>query len=200
MNESGNEPLSKADWRAQLLAARAEMSPEVRASEARALAAHVAELDGVDDGSTVCGYAPFGSEPGSLAMLDALRSRGARVLLPVIPSERGPLDWAEYGGADTLTSGRMRGVLEPRGARLGPSALAAASVVLVPALAVDDVGVRLGRGAGFYDRSLRLVGAGAALLAVVRDAELVHRLPAEPHDVPMTGALAPGGVVALPRL
>jgi 5-formyltetrahydrofolate cyclo-ligase len=58
--------------------------------------------------------------------------------------------------------------------------------------------VRLGRGAGFYDRSLPLAAPTALLVAVVRDDELVDRLPAEPHDVRMTHALTPhGGVVAL---
>ena len=72
------------------------------------------------------------------------------------------------------------------------------TVVLVPALAVDRIGVRLGRGAGFYDRSVPLAAPGARLVAVVRDDELVEQLPAEPHDVRMTHALTPsGGLTAL---
>jgi 5-formyltetrahydrofolate cyclo-ligase len=64
-------------------------------------------------------------------------------------------------------------------------------VVLVPALAVDHAGVRLGRGAGFYDRTLPLTHPSARLVAVVRDDELVDEIPAEAHDVPMTHALTP---------
>jgi 5-formyltetrahydrofolate cyclo-ligase len=74
---------------------------------------------------------------------------------------------------------------------LGPDAVALASVILVPALAVDRTGVRLGRGAGFYDRSLPLADPSARLVAVVRDDELVESLPAEPHDVRMTHVLTP---------
>ena len=71
-------------------------------------------------------------------------------------------------------------------------------MILVPALAVDRTGVRLGRGAGFYDRSLPLADPAARLVAVVRDDELVDHLPAEPHDVRMTHALTPrDGLVAL---
>jgi 5-formyltetrahydrofolate cyclo-ligase len=73
-------------------------------------------------------------------------------------------------------------------------------VVLVPALAVDRRGNRLGRGAGFYDRSLIYAAPQARLVAVVRDEELVDELPADPHDVRMTHALTPsGGIVTLPR-
>jgi 5-formyltetrahydrofolate cyclo-ligase len=58
--------------------------------------------------------------------------------------------------------------------------------------------VRLGRGRGFYDRSLAARDPHARLMAVVRDEELVDELPAEPHDVAMTHALTPRrGVVEL---
>ncbi|WP_307846232.1 5-formyltetrahydrofolate cyclo-ligase, partial [Rhodococcus sp. CX] len=67
-----------------------------------------------------------------------------------------------------------------------------------PALAVDRRGVRLGRGAGFYDRTLHLADPSARLIAVVRDEELVDELPEDPHDIRMTHALTPsGGLTAL---
>ncbi|WP_029402014.1 5-formyltetrahydrofolate cyclo-ligase, partial [Mycobacterium tuberculosis] len=91
------------------------------------------------------------------------------------------------------------GLLEPPEPWLPEAALAQASLVLVPALAVDRQGVRLGRGRGFYDRSLRCRDPHARLVAVVRTVELVDVLPSEPHDVPMTHALTPErGLIALP--
>ena len=121
------------------------------------------------------------------------------MLLPVIAPVAGPLDWAEYKGPGALVPGRLRGILEPSGARLGVTAVEAADLVLLPALAVDHGGVRLGRGAGHYDRSLVFASPGTELVAVVRDSELVDQLPVQPHDVPMTGALTPGqGLVRLP--
>ncbi|AXB45339.1 5-formyltetrahydrofolate cyclo-ligase [Amycolatopsis albispora] len=195
MRAVGNEHLSKAEWRERLTAARSAVPIARRVAEASALARFVA---GLPPAETVCGYVPFGSEPGSLALLDVLRNAGSRVLLPVVPAEPGPLDWAEYTGSASLAPGRFRGVLEPVGARLGATAVKQATLVLVPALAVDHHGVRLGRGAGFYDRSLGAV-SHADLVAIVRDEELVPRLPAEPHDALMTGVLLPGrGFVRLP--
>ena len=87
--------------------------------------------------------------------------------------------------------GRGLGCASPAEPWLPADAIATASGGLVPALAVDRDGVRLGRGAGFYDRSLPLADPTARLVAVVRDDELVDRLPAEPHDVRMTHALTP---------
>ncbi|PRX50047.1 5-formyltetrahydrofolate cyclo-ligase [Prauserella shujinwangii] len=195
MHPTDNEHLGKADWRARLIAGRAAISAQQRVGEARALADAVAGLAG----GTVCCYVPFGAEPGSLALLDVLRDRGARVLLPVVPPAAGPLDWAVYEGTSALVPGRYRGILEPGGPRLGPEGIGEADRVLLPALGVDHTGVRLGRGAGYYDRSLPFASPGAELVAVIRDTEFVERLPAEPHDVRMTAVLTPGrGVLALP--
>jgi len=193
MHELGNEHLSKAEWRTLLTRARAEQPAEAHTEEAFALVRAVSSLNY----GTVCAYVPFGTEPGTKALVDALADGGARVLLPIIQPQPGPLDWAEYDG--DLVPGRLRGILEPAGPRLGVEAVGSAELVLVPAMGVDQRGVRLGRGAGHYDRSLVFAAAGAALLAVVRDDELVERLPGEAHDVRMTGALTPGrGVLKLP--
>jgi 5-formyltetrahydrofolate cyclo-ligase len=195
MHALGNEHLSKAEWRNRLTRARAEQTAESHAQEASALVSAVSKVTA----TTVCAYLPFGTEPGTTALADALAAAGARVLLPVILPEPGPLDWAEYTGETDLRPGRLRGILEPTGKRLGVDAVGTAELVLVPALAVDRQGVRLGRGAGHYDRSLVFAAAGATLLAVVRDEELVDRLPGQPHDVRMSGALTPGrGVLELP--
>jgi 5-formyltetrahydrofolate cyclo-ligase len=64
--------------------------------------------------------------------------------------------------------------------------------VLVPALAVDWHGIRLGRGGGHYDRTLPLATPGTPLVAIVRDDEVLASVPVQPHDVPVTAALTPG--------
>ncbi|CAM2868711.1 5-formyltetrahydrofolate cyclo-ligase [Mycobacterium intermedium] len=182
---------SKTALRDRLLVARRRVADEVRADEARKLAKHATAL--VSPTCTVCAYVPVGSEPGSIEMLDALLRRAGRVLLPVARTDADnsplPLLWGEYRPGE-LTTARW-GLLEPSEPWLPASALAEASVVLLPALAVDRRGVRLGRGQGFYDRSLAARDPQAQLVAVVRDEELLDELPSEPHDVPMTHALTP---------
>lgn len=190
--------LSKAEWRAHVLRERRAVSSATRATEARTLAATAVSVAGstAPAGATVCAYVPVGSEPGSIEMLDALRATGLRVLLPVT-GEPGPLEWAEFTGVEGLAPAG-HGLREPTGPVLPTSEVAAAAVIFVPALAVDERGTRLGRGAGFYDRTLGYADPGAALVAVVRDSELVPTLPADPHDVRMQYALTPGrGLVRL---
>ena len=173
----------KATLRSRLLAARRSLPAEVRALEAAALAAHVAALDVTPD-QTVCAFLPVGSEPGDASWLDGLR---CRVLLPIVTGDS-PLDWAVYDGPSALAPAGF-GLMEPTGPRLGASAIAGASLVLVPALAVSVTGVRIGKGQGHYDRSLPLVKA--PLVGVVRDSEVLAEVPGEPHDVRMNGVLTP---------
>lgn len=174
-----------------MLRARREVAPERRLAEAHAIQAALAGV--VRPGETVCAYVPVGSEPGSLDMLDAVMAAGARVLLPVARDADGaplPLSWGSYRSGALVEA--PFGLREPRPPHEPPEAIASASLVLVPALAVDHHGVRLGRGAGYYDRSLPLAAPGARLCAVVRDEEFVEELPGEAHDVAMTHVLTPG--------
>ncbi|MFB8006529.1 5-formyltetrahydrofolate cyclo-ligase [Nocardia sp. NPDC056000] len=183
-----SEVRDKAAWRGEILARRKAITPGQREREAEALARHAAAL--VETVTWICAYVPVGGEPGSLAMLDALRAAGARVLLPVT-GEPGPLEWAEYEGPERLRRGRF-GLREPEGAPIA-DALRLAEMILIPALAVDRSGTRLGRGAGYYDRSLNASRADARLIAVVRDDEVVAHLPRESHDHRMGWALTPFG-------
>jgi 5-formyltetrahydrofolate cyclo-ligase len=180
---------TKARWRRELRAARRAVPASVRFGEALALSSLLTSGRIVRPGQTLCGYVPVGSEPGSAQMLDDIADFGVRVLLPVVAG-RGPLDWAWYAGPDSLRPGPY-GLREPIGERLSVMALRIADVVLVPALAVDQTGTRLGQGAGHYDQSLPLAAPGTPMVAVVRDQEVFPALPSEPHDVRMTAALMP---------
>jgi 5-formyltetrahydrofolate cyclo-ligase len=183
---------TKAELRVAIVSARRAVGAQQRDAEAQALCGHLPGV--VRNGDTVCAYVPVGAEPGSIALLDKLLELGTRVLLPVARSDADgtpePLRWGEYRPAGVVEA--QFGLLEPPAPWLPATAVADATVVFVPALAVDQQGVRLGRGAGFYDRSLALADADARLVAVVRDDELLDRLPAESHDVRMTHALTPG--------
>ena len=83
-----------------------------------------------------------------------------------------------------------RGLLEPGEPPRGVDAVARADAVLVPALAVDGAGRRLGRGGGGYDRALARVGPLVPLIALVYDDELIEHVPTEGHDIPVRAAVA----------
>ncbi|MFP5252599.1 MAG: 5-formyltetrahydrofolate cyclo-ligase [Actinomycetes bacterium] len=182
----------KTALRDRLLTARGRRPLTEVGEAARAIAAHLLAAPEVRRAATVAAYVSVGTEPGTGPLLEGLASAGKRVLLPVLLPD-GDLDWSVYRGADSLARARL-GLLEPVGPRLGPSAVATADVVLVPALAVDRRGVRLGRGGGSYDRALARVPAGTFVCALLHDDELLEEVPRAQHDRTVTAVVTPGGL------
>ncbi len=159
----------KPALRRRLLAARAALPAGVRAAGDDARDAVLAPLLA---GARVAAYASFGTEPRTTGLVTP------RTLLPVLLPDR-DLDWAAGDGAV-----------------LGREAVATCDVVLVPALAIDRGGARLGRGGGSYDRAL--VRARGLVVALLHDGELLDEpLPEESHDVRVHAVATPAGLVRL---
>ena len=84
------------------------------------------------------------------------------------------------------------GIAEPVGARFNSNVLRSCRVVIVPALGVGRDGMRLGKGAGYYDRAL--AGLDVPTVAVVYEREFVAAVPHDPHDVPVNAVITERGV------
>ncbi|MFJ5995943.1 5-formyltetrahydrofolate cyclo-ligase [Streptomyces sp. NPDC092370] len=189
----------KRSLRHEILAVRSRLTADDLRETSAALAGRALELPELARARAVAAYVSVGSEPGTLALLDALRARGVRVLLPALLPDN-DLDWGEYEGEGSLArvrhGGRMA-LFEPTGERLGPDAVTSVDAVLLPGLAVDARGMRLGRGGGSYDRVLaRLERADAhpARVVLLYDSEVVEHVPKEPHDRPVHAVVTPSGV------
>jgi 5-formyltetrahydrofolate cyclo-ligase len=185
---------SKAALRARLLAGRRALPEAARLSADLRIQAELTALvtalrAGRAGPLTVAGYVPFGTEPGGrdLPAVLARQLAGGRLLLPVLLPDRS-LDWAGYDGRLLP----RRGLLEPAGPRLGTTAIRQAALLVVPAVAVDRRGLRLGRGGGSYDRALALADPSAQVVALLHDGELLDiELPAEPHDRHVNAVITP---------
>ncbi len=178
----------KDELRDFLLARRRARPAAERAAAADAVAS--ALLSGLDGVRTLAAFVPDPDEPGTGRLPAAYTELGARILLPVIPPTGRTLDWAAYTGE--LETGRF-GLQHPVGPRQGPTAIGDADAVVVPALAVDHFGFRLGRGGGYYDRALVHARPDAVLVTVVFDEERLAELPREIHDRPVGAVVTPSG-------
>jgi 5-formyltetrahydrofolate cyclo-ligase len=186
---------AKIALRDQLVTARRRRSLLEIGEAARAIAEHLLATDEVRRAATVAAYVAMGQEPGTGPLIDHLREAGRHVILPVLLPDN-DLDWARYTGPDHLVPARL-GLLEPAGPALGVDALATADVVVVPALAVDRTGLRLGRGGGCYDRALARVPVGTFVCALLFEDELVEAVPSAPHDRRVAAVATPGGLTRL---
>lgn len=186
---------AKTALRDQLVTTRRRRSAAELAEAGRAIAEHLLAAEEVRRAATVAAYVSVGDEPGTAVLLDGLVAAGKRVLLPVTTREL-DLDWAAYEGPDSLAPARF-GLLEPVTPRLGVDAVATPDAVLVPGMAVDSDGTRIGKGGGCYDRALARVPVGTFTCVLLFDGEVGVDVPKEPHDRAVLAACTPSGLVRL---
>jgi 5-formyltetrahydrofolate cyclo-ligase len=192
IHRSDDHEVIKRAVRSRIRAERRLRTREQRRADAMALTNVVLELPEIAAARCVALYASMPTEPDTEPLRRALRATGTRVLLPIVLDD-GTLDWADDD--DALHETKGLGGPEPSGPRWGLDGIRQAQVVLVPALAVDTLGNRLGQGAGYYDRALGRIDPHVPVLAVVHDSEVldaaVEPIPAEPHDVPVDAIVTP---------
>lgn len=190
----------KRALRTAIRAGRRTLSPDARDAASRDLCARLRELTEERGAQTVSAYLPTATEPDPRGFLAWAVASGRTVLLPIAEPDA-LLAWAlaDHGVADPE---RMRpglaGTPEPWPTPASRMSLDRADLILVPAAAVDERGVRLGWGGGYFDRALEKMPQCPAVYAVVFDDEFVRTLPREPHDVPVDGVVTPSALHVLP--
>lgn len=156
----------------------------------------------VPPGGTVTSYRSWRAEPPTGPLNDTLIDHGFTVLVPhTLPDLE--LDWLDYAGVRHEEVGDpLRRVApaqpeeseESAAGRLGLDAIGRADLVLIPGLAVDPDGHRLGQGGGCYDRALTRMDPAAKIVVILYDDDRVEQVPVEAHDRRVDGVLTPSGV------
>jgi len=149
------------------------------------------DLPAMAPGAAVSGYCPMGDEADPLPLLKALAARGHPTGLPVTPAARAPLIFRRWTPGEALVQARF-GLSEPP-----PTAeVIEPSILLVPLLAFDRTGHRLGYGAGYYDRTLEKLRASRTILAVgiAYAGQEVDEVGAGPHDQKLDWVVTERGV------
>ena len=174
---------AKRAARERALAARASWDPAVGA----ALAEHVLREMPPPAGAVVSGFWPMGQEIDIRPLLIALHERGHRIVLPETPKRGNPLIFRLWTPGAVMIAERF-GTQRPDGEMLAPDFL------LVPLLAFDRRGNRLGYGAGYYDRTLAGL-PGRTRLGVAYAAQELDEVPAGPYDARLDAVATERGVI-----
>jgi len=189
----------KAAVRRGARAVRAARTDAERAAAEQALASQVVELvvsEWADRHVDVTAYLALPAEPSLDLAIEALRERGHRVWVPrIVPPD---LEWVALAPEQQLRPGPM-GIREPVGPAARDEERAAIRLVLLPGLAADSRGGRLGQGGGYYDRFLTTLApavAGGPVRAVVLfDDEVLGEVPTEDHDQRVDVIVTPDRIV-----
>jgi 5-formyltetrahydrofolate cyclo-ligase len=162
MTESTVESLSdkKAELRREAMARRDALPPDARQAAAEAIAARQFPL-AITPGTIVSGFMPLKSEINPLPLMRKLAGQGARLALPVVAGRGKPLVMREWVFGEPLVAG-VWGIREPK----PEAAVVDPDILLVPLLAFDRAGHRIGYGAGYYDLTLAQLRARKPVIAV----------------------------------
>lgn len=133
--------------------------------------------------SAVCAYSPMPNEPGGADLpffIAGVLPSDAPLFLPrVVPHTERTMEWVEFDGH--LATSEW-GIAEPTG-RAVPNVFLKEPLMILPALAIDYDGRRLGQGGGFYDTMFATMPTGIISCAIVDDVEILDHVPAEDHDL-----------------
>jgi 5-formyltetrahydrofolate cyclo-ligase len=169
--------------RRSIRAARRGLSAGARLASSRRVWERVVGLTCYQHARVVLGYMAIDHEVLTDGLLRQAMASGKQLVLPVVSGDR--QDMALYAIEDLRrdVAPGYRGILEPQPRRACLVALEALELALVPGVAFDLRGGRLGFGAGFYDRLLSRLPRHIPTVGLAFDFQVIPRLPFEPHDM-----------------
>ena len=182
----------KRALRAELRERRRNLTSSERAAATEGLTRNLVSLIESTGARSVSCYLSARDEPDTRPFLHWSFEQGIRTLLPISRAD-GLLDWTVSHGHEEEVG--LFGMPEPVGELLAPDAINDVDLILVPAASVDQRGMRLGWGRGYFDKTLGSMEKCPPVYAVVFDSEVIDEVPRERHDQPVDGVVTPSRIV-----
>jgi 5-formyltetrahydrofolate cyclo-ligase len=175
---------AKAELRRRIRAQRDALSPEWREAASTAILRRLLALPAADLTTSVLSYCPFGAEVAIGPLNQAVIARGGTLMLPRVDPVSRLLGIFRVRDLDRDLVPGTWGIPEPDPGRCALLPDPSPAWVLVPGLAFDREGRRLGYGAGYYDRLLARL-TGVPRIAVAFSSQVVDQIPVDAHDLPV---------------
>lgn len=185
--------MPKRSLRASLLAQRRAMDAAVWQSSSRVAQQRLLELESFQRAGCVALYAPVHQEVATELLFTAALEADKTVLFPKVCGDS--LQFVRLTSPAELAAGAF-GIPEPS-CPGNDQLLATADLIVVPGVAFDLLGHRIGFGKGFYDRCLSRIKQHGVLVGLCHDFQLLDRIPAEGHDIRMQYLVTATRVIAV---
>ncbi len=173
--------MEKNDLRRHLIAKRDQLTKDEVKTKSLRVADRLLALEAYQHAERIFTFLSFGSELDTRPIVEAALAEGKTLIVPRVNRKTKRLDLYEITSYDGLVPGGY-GILEPTEEHVRVSENDV-DLILVPGVAFDESGGRLGYGAGFYDRILSKTRS--ALVALCFELQIVPEVPREPHDIPV---------------
>lgn len=188
-------PEAKQHLRREMRRLRDSLSCEERSERSRRILERLRGLPCYHEARMVLFYASFGSEVDTWEGMDRALQYGKRVALPQVKEDSGCLLAIEVKDLKGTLKIGYRGIPEPKGGEDTGLRGEDIGLILVPGLAFDHRGYRLGYGRGFYDRFLSGLSVRPPALGLAFDFQLIEELPISSTDFPLDGILTENRMV-----
>lgn len=186
---SGTAAETKRALRREFIARRAALDDRTRCAAGRYALLHLLGALGLRPDSVVAAFWPMAAEIDTRPLFEALAALGVATALPRVVAKGAPLAFHRFRPGDALLEAGMR-VFEP----LATALAVRPSIVVVPMVAFDAGGYRLGYGGGFYDRTLAALGPDVAAIGLAFEVQRAGALPHEATDVRLSSIVTETGV------
>jgi 5-formyltetrahydrofolate cyclo-ligase len=177
---------AKQALRAKVLASR---SKDLASESSKQFASSLLQIASEQNLKRIACYLSFGSEPATDSFIELARAEGIEIACPRVEPD-GQMVMAVL--EDKALPSKL-GFREPTGEIIQPKDL---DLIIVPALAIDYQGKRLGRGAGYFDRYLG--SFSGSTVGLVFDAEFIPEVPSLPHDAPVSRVITQTRTIDIP--
>jgi len=182
----------KSALRKEILGIRDSKSSEFLRDSSRMAVERLLSLPEFQNAKNVMFYVSFGSEVGTERAIEEAIKKGKKVSVPCTGKETNTMAASQISGLGELEEGKY-GIREPKEKKEIPAA--EIDIVVVPGVAFDRQGYRVGYGKGFYDRFLSNIGPKTTKIGLAFGFQLVDSLPREGHDIPVDKVITEKGIV-----
>lgn len=173
---------TKKAIRERIIQERDSIPKNIKEAKDAAIMEHILSLHEFSDAKTIFLYASFRSEVNTTDLIIISLDRGKMIVLPKVEKENRRLKLYVLDNMNELVTGHM-GIPEPAASEDRLRTLDDIELIIIPGIAFDEYGNRLGYGAGFYDRLLSETKRRIPVFAPAYEEQIVEKIPAEPHDI-----------------